>query len=145
MTARVKKEFRVLQLPWSVAILAAFSMPIVKPLAGWMYRPYISGFPLESLVGVCLLVACLAMAALSFGVEYHHRTFGLILVQPVERCRIWWSKMLPLIGAFISVGLAYISGQCLAETVWGRSFESWDGSILRRLRSNSPNSSDHDS
>jgi hypothetical protein len=127
MTARVKKELRVLQLPWNVAIIAAFSMPIVKPLAGWMYRPYVRGFPLEPLVGACLLVACLAMAALSFGVEYHHRTFGLMLVQPVRRCRIWWSKMLPLAGAYISIGVAFVAGQCLAEAVWGSSFESWDG------------------
>jgi hypothetical protein len=130
MTAIAKKEFRVLQLPWSVAILAAFSIPIVKPLAGWMTRPYARGFPLELLVGVCLLLACLAMAAQSFGVEYHHRTFGLMLVQPVTRCRIWWAKMLPLIGAFISVGLAFIAGQYLAQAVWGRSFESWDGRSL---------------
>ena len=71
MTVRVKKEFRVLLLPWGVALLAAFSMPIVKSLAGWMHRPFVGGFPLKSvepLVGGCLFVACLAMAALSFGV-----------------------------------------------------------------------------
>ncbi len=130
MTAIVKKELRVLQLPWSVAMLAAFSMPIVKPLAGWMHRPYVRGFPLAPLVGVCLFVACLAMAALSFGVEYHHRTFGLMLVQPIARCRIWWSKLLPLIGAFISVALAFIAGQYLAEAVWVGAFESWDGGSL---------------
>ena len=133
MTARVKKEFRVLLLPWIVGLLAAFSLPVVATLESPMLRPYIIGFRLkwiEPFVGVCILVACLAMAALSFGVEIRHRTLGLLLVQPVERFRIWWSKMLPLAIAYISVGVAFIAGQCLAEPVWGRTFESWDAGIL---------------
>jgi len=133
MTARVKKEFRVLLLPWSVAILTAFLLPVVTTLAGQMHRPYFRALPLGwviALGSVCILVACLAMAAMSFGAEFHHRTFGLILVQPVERCRIWWSKMLPLIGAYISVGAAFVAGQYLAYAVWGSSFKSWNSSGL---------------
>jgi hypothetical protein len=133
MTAGAKKEFRVLLPPWSVAILAAFSLPVVATLAGRMHRPYVEGLPLEwvgTLAGVCIFVACLAMAAMSFGVEIHHRTFGLMLVQPVERSRIWWSKMLPLVGAYISVGVAFVAGQCLADAAWGNSVKSWDGGSL---------------
>jgi hypothetical protein len=130
MTARVKKEFRVLLTPWSVAILAAFSLPVVTTLAGRMSRKYVGGLPLEwigTLISVSIFVACLAMAAMSFGVEIHHRTFGLMLVQPLRRSRIWWSKMLPLIGAYISVGAAFVGGQYLAHAAWGSSFKSWDG------------------
>jgi hypothetical protein len=133
MTARAKKEFRVLLPPWSVAILAAFSLPVVTTLAGRMHRQYVGGLPLEwigTLTGVSIFVACLAMAAMSFGIDIHHRTFGLLLVQPVERSRIWWSKMLPLVGAYISVGVAFVAGQCLADAAWGSSFKSWDGSNL---------------
>jgi hypothetical protein len=133
MTARAKKEFRVLLPPWSVAILAAFYLPVVKTLAGRMHRPYVEGFLLEwvePLVGVCILVACLAMAAMSFGVEIHHRTIGLMLVQPVRRSRIWWSKMLPLVGSFISVGVAFVAGQCVAHAAWGSSYKSWDSLSL---------------
>jgi hypothetical protein len=128
MTARAKKELRVLLPAWSVAILAAFTMPIVKALAGWTHRPHVGGFPLRSvepLAGVCLVLACLAMAALSFGVEYHHRTFGLMLVQPARRSRIWWSKMLPLAGAYISVGAAFIAGRYLEYAAWGSPFKAW--------------------
>jgi hypothetical protein len=127
MTASVKKEFRALLLPWSVAISAAFSLPIVKILADWMRNIYIGGL-VERLPGVFIFVACLAMAAMSFGVEIHNRTFGLMLVQPVERSRIWWSKMLPLVGAHISIGVAFVAGQSLAGAVWESSFESWNGS-----------------
>lgn len=133
MTARTKKEFRVLLLPWSVAVLAAFSLPVVTTLAGQMHRRNVGGLPLKSvepLAGACIIVACLAMAALSFGSEFHHRTFGLMLVQPVERCRIWWSKMLPLIGAYMSVGAAFFAGQYLSDVAWGSSFESWNSSTF---------------
>ena len=133
MTARTKKEFRILLLPWSAAVLAAFSFPVVTTLAGQMHRRYVGGLPLqivEPLAGACIIVACLAMAALSFGLEFHHRTFGLMLVQPVERFRIWWSKMLPLIGAYMSVGTAFFAGQYLSDVAWGSSFESWNSSTF---------------
>jgi hypothetical protein len=127
MTARVKKEFRVLLLPWSVAISAAFALPIVKILAAWVHNIHIGGL-VERLPGVCIFVACLVMAAMSFGVEIHNRTFGLMLVQPVERSRIWWSKIFPLVVAYTSIGVAFIAGQSLAGTIWESSFESWNGS-----------------
>ena len=60
MTARAKKEFRVLLTPWSVAILAAFLLPVVTTLAGRMHRPYVGGRPMEwieTLAGVCVSVA----------------------------------------------------------------------------------------
>ena len=127
MTARTKKEFRVLLTPWSVATLAAFSLPAIATLAGRMPRQYVGGL-VETLAGVCTFMACLAMAALSFGSEFHHRTFGLMLVQPVRRSRIWWAKMLPLIGAYVSVGIAFVAGQYLSDAAWGSSLESWNGS-----------------
>ena len=47
MTPRAKKEFRVLLLPWSVAILAAFSLPIVATLVVRMHRQYVGWFLLK--------------------------------------------------------------------------------------------------
>ena len=133
MTARAKKEFRVLLPPWSVAVFAAFSLPVVATLASWMQRQYVGGLPLEwvgTLTGVSIFVACLAMAAMSFGVEIHQRTFGLLLVQPLRRSWIWWSKMLPLAGAYISVGVAFVAGEWLADAAWGSSFKSPNASGL---------------
>ena len=133
MTVQIKKEFRVLLAPWIVAIGASFSLPVVNALSGRMRSPFHDVLPLQwlgTLVGVCIFVACLVMAAMSFGVEIHHRTFGLLLAQPVERSRIWWSKMLPLAGAYISVGVAIVAGQYLAVAAWGTSFQSWNGSGL---------------
>jgi hypothetical protein len=45
------------------------------------------------------------LAAMSFGVEFHHRTFAMLLSQPAERFRIWRDKMLVLAGIIPAVAI----------------------------------------
>jgi len=122
MTPGLKKEIRPLLLPWGVALVAALLLPILPTHRNTLHQAFLRSLPaewFETMAWLAVFVGCMALAAMSFGVELHHRTVGLILVQPVERIRLWWAKMLPLGGAFISVGLAYIVGLCLADANGG--------------------------
>lgn len=85
-TRRFKKELRPLIAPW---IVASFTLL----LSG---RPELARDGGDTvprlLTGVCILL----IAAQSFGHEFHNRTLGLLLAQPVERGRIFWEKLLAL-------------------------------------------------
>lgn len=43
----------------------------------------------------------------SFGHEFHHRTMGLLLSQPVSRRQIWWEKMAVLLLAMLGLFVTY--------------------------------------
>jgi hypothetical protein len=119
MNARLKKEIRPLLLPGVSAAAAALLFPILQEVTRprFLNRGFLGGVPVEWLTGlVCLLLftGCMAMAAMSFGVDLQHRTLGLMLVQPAARFQLWLGKMLPLAGGFAAVGLAYGVGVWLA-------------------------------
>lgn len=112
MNARLKKEIRPLLLPGGIAAIAALLFPIVQELTRppFFNRGSFGGMPVEWLTGLfCLLLftGCMAMAAMSFGVDLQHRTLALMLAQPAARFQLWLGKMLPLAGGFAAVGLAY--------------------------------------
>jgi hypothetical protein len=67
---------------------------------------------LESVLGFAILgLGCAIMGANSFGREFRHRTFGLLLTQPVSRRTLWREKMLVL-GAAMGVCLAVLWLSC---------------------------------
>jgi len=119
MNAPLKKEIRPLLLPCGVAVAAALLFPILQEVTHppFFNRSHLGGMPVDWLTGsLCLLLftGCMAMAAMSFGVDLQHRTLGLMLVQPAARFQLWLGKMLPLAGGFAAVGLAYGVGVWLA-------------------------------
>src|SRR5436305_9954815 len=88
-TIRMMKEARALFWPWCLVTLAGASPWPLSKLAhglGFRYGPldFPSSFALW--IGIPLL------AALSLGNEFQHRTFSLMLSQPVDRMRIWREK-----------------------------------------------------
>ena len=130
MTARSKKETRPLLLPWGIAMVAALLFPTIDTLTRYPYsnNGYFGGLPLEwfgGLIRLSLFVGCMALAAIPFGIEFQHRTFALILVQPVERLRLWKAKMASPAVAFVAVGLAYVVGECFACLYLPSSSPSW--------------------
>src|SRR6266699_2813972 len=73
-----------------------------------------------------LLLPAYAMALLlamsSFGREFGLNTFPLILAQPMERTRIWWTKVAVLAGAMTTVFAAWcLSCAACADIGLGRS------------------------
>jgi ABC-type transport system involved in multi-copper enzyme maturation permease subunit len=90
MNPLVKKEIRLLLPSWIVAMLLA--LPPAFP------RSQVDGVP------VLLLFVGLAMLALtSFGREASLNIFSSLLAQPMERMRIWRTKLSILAIAFLTV------------------------------------------
>jgi ABC-type transport system involved in multi-copper enzyme maturation permease subunit len=86
----MKKDARHLLMPWALLVSAALlsfvrlpagNTPLVPVDFSWL-------IPLVAFLGIPLL------AAMIFGDEFQHRTFALLLTQPVERRRIWAAKLL---------------------------------------------------
>jgi hypothetical protein len=108
MNPRYVKELRLLLLPASVAALAALSF--------WLPFIRIGDSPPAAFV----FPVCIALvAALSFGGEFQHRTLPLLLVQPLERSRLWWEKMAVLGGLVSCLGLLVWQVQGLANEFSG--------------------------
>lgn len=97
MSLLLKKEIRLL-LPSTAAALA---LVIVLP---WFWR---SPYSLFSMTTVALFFGLLVLATTSFGREITMGTFSSLLVQPVERRRIWWTKIGLLLAAAALVFGAY--------------------------------------
>jgi hypothetical protein len=89
MTPLLRKEIRLLLPTWVAALLAA-----TTPL--WWWREGTGMLPAFIGLGV------LGLSLSSFGQEMSHGTFGLLLVQPVERRILWRIKFALLILATVS-------------------------------------------
>jgi hypothetical protein len=50
------------------------------------------------------------LATLSFGNEFQHQTFSLMLTQPIDRMAVWRDKMLVVLAAVLSAGGVYAIG-----------------------------------
>ena len=85
MNALVKKEILLLRPAFIMALLLAsipnWLLPLESNKAPNASTPYL----------FCLGVVFLALS--SFGREFGLHTFPLMLVQPLERSRIWWGKI----------------------------------------------------
>jgi hypothetical protein len=88
-TTRILKDARPLMLPWCAVALAG-ALPLVYPVA-WTTLIYLIGFFVVPV-----------LATLSLGDEFQHRTFSLLLSQPVGRMRIWGEKLSITVVAVVS-------------------------------------------
>jgi hypothetical protein len=97
---RMYKEARPLFWPWCAVVLAG-ALPLSRPLhsIAWIS---LFGF----LVGIPLL------ASLPFGDEFQHRTFSLLLSQPISRMEMWHEKLNATVVAVTSAALILSLSGC---------------------------------
>src|SRR5258708_521886 len=104
MKRRIIKEFRPLLVPFCFALAAASCVAFLKHVERMVFNEESVGF-FAGLSSFALFATVVLMAALSFGVEYHQRTMGLLLSQPLERFRLWKAKMLVEAGAIATIAM----------------------------------------
>ena len=117
------KEIRLLQPAYLMALLLA-----VVPV--WLLprrQPY--DFP-ESTALVAFLFGVVMLALSVFGREFGLQTFPLLLAQPVERRRIWWTKSGLLAAAMLTVFLAWWASCSVCLRTVSRDFNSSDTLIV---------------
>ena len=110
MNPRIAKEVRS-QAP-VFGLLAACAVAITAVVVQ-MPSGFINASPM--LFGV-YCIACLLMAAMTFGNEFHFRTMSLLLSQPVARRTLWPEKMLVLTVASASSALIIFIALMYSET-----------------------------
>lgn len=92
MTVLFRKEIRSLLPAWVMTMAATALIAFVRP----------NGAPaLLFVVGI----GCVLLGITSFGVEFSHGTFSLLLAQPIPRSKIWWTKTITLGAAMLSVAI----------------------------------------
>src|SRR4051812_28807110 len=109
MKRRLEKEFRALWLPCAIAAVAAILFPLRRLFGTGEGAPQnFAGVP-GALIWILFEAATFAfvaglvmLPAMSFGSEFHNRTFPLLLSQPLSRRRIWSEKTLALL---LAIGL----------------------------------------
>ncbi|HEV2394681.1 MAG TPA: hypothetical protein VG146_20205, partial [Verrucomicrobiae bacterium] len=95
MNALLAKEIRLLLPAWGAALLLA-----VAPVWLLEFDPHNA---MLALGPFCIGTILLGLS--SFGREVALNTFPLMLAQPSERARIWWTKV-----GVLAVALAVVSG-----------------------------------
>jgi len=95
---RIRKEARALFRPWC-AVTILCSLPLFHFGDGFLHRYYIS---LSDISAISAYLGIPMLAILSLGNEFQHRTFSLLLSQPVGRMEIWGEKMAVVIVAVLS-------------------------------------------
>jgi hypothetical protein len=95
MNPLLKKEIRLLLPSWIVAVLLALVQAITRP-----YDFYVASL---------LFFGLTIMALTTIGRETSLNTFSLLLAQPVERLRIWQTKLSVLTVAFMIVFLVWLA------------------------------------
>ncbi|HWI58777.1 MAG TPA: hypothetical protein VNZ22_16245, partial [Bacillota bacterium] len=96
MKTLLVKEIRLLLPAYGAALLLA-TVPV------WLLpTTYGSTIPAPAFYAFCFGAVMLALS--SFGREFSLKTFPLILAQPLERRRIWWTKV-ALLGAAMATVL----------------------------------------
>jgi ABC-type transport system involved in multi-copper enzyme maturation permease subunit len=114
MNGLIVKEIR-LQVP---ALLPALALAIIPV---WLVPWSFGGSVGPTLLTLGLATVILALG--SFGRELGLGTFPLLLAHPVERPRIWWTKIAVLFGATLMVLIAWAI-TCFASSMTGT---YWDG------------------
>jgi ABC-type transport system involved in multi-copper enzyme maturation permease subunit len=111
MSPLIKKEVRLLLPAWAVAMMLA----VVPAWIGgtvWNLNDSVNraeaGFWLEGLVPMLFALGILSLGLSPFGQEFSQGTFTVLLSQPVDRARIWRTKLSLLFFAFLTVWLAGI-------------------------------------
>src|SRR5215469_10188307 len=104
----IKKEIRLVLPAW---ILAMFLAIIPAWIAGsvWNLNDSVSvwqsGFWLEAVVPLIFALGLLLLGLSPFGQEFSQGTFTVLLSQPVDRSRVWWTKISLAAAAFLTVWL----------------------------------------
>jgi ABC-type transport system involved in multi-copper enzyme maturation permease subunit len=116
MNPLVKKEIRLLLPAWIgamlLAIVPAWVAGTVCNLNDFNSR-WLMDFLVRAGIPVIFALGILLLGLSSFGQEFSQGTFTVLLSQPVERSRIWWTKIVVLSIAFLTVWLtATISISC---------------------------------
>jgi len=123
MNALVAKEVRLVLPAYGVALLLAVVPVWLLPGGSSNTPPGIPVFPLW--LGATIL------ALSSFGREFGLQTFPLMLAQPVERRRMWWTKIAVLAGALATVfGLWCLALSCWATVHTALERRLWHESLM---------------
>jgi ABC-type transport system involved in multi-copper enzyme maturation permease subunit len=102
---QLTNEVRPLALPWILIMLGGVVtlIPISRIDYSWSPIDLLNWIlPLGCFVGIPLL------AALPLGNEFQHRTFALLLAQPIDRHSLWLRKMLIALAAVLPASALYL-------------------------------------
>jgi hypothetical protein len=100
---RLLKEARALLWPWCGVTLAG--------ALGFVPGNFISAqFFAQGIAQMGFWFGIPLIATLSFGNEFQHQTFSMMLTQPIDRMEIWRDKMLVVLAAVVSAAGVYAIG-----------------------------------
>jgi ABC-type transport system involved in multi-copper enzyme maturation permease subunit len=111
MKTFIKKEIRLLLPAWVVAMLLAIVPAWIGGAAlnlDYRIHQVHSEFRLEEFVPVLFALGILLLGISTFGQEFNQNTFQVLLSQPMERARVWRTKITVLAVAFLSVWLVAV-------------------------------------
>ncbi|HEY1787795.1 MAG TPA: hypothetical protein VGJ73_06545, partial [Verrucomicrobiae bacterium] len=108
MKTLIKKEIRLLQPAWTIAMLLAIVPRIFVILCTSPGNPPYYQNGLSFIAGLIFAFGLLVLGINSFGQELSCNTFSALLSQPMNRPRIWKIKVATLATAFVLVWLAAI-------------------------------------
>jgi ABC-type transport system involved in multi-copper enzyme maturation permease subunit len=111
MKTLIKKEIRLLLPAWVVAMLLAIVPAWIGGAAlnlDYQIHQVHSEFRLEEFVPVLFALGILLLGISTFGQEFNQNTFQVLLSQPMERARVWRTKITVLAVAFLSIWLVAI-------------------------------------
>ena len=113
MNARVAKEMRLLLPAYAMALLLAI-VPV------WLLPKDAINTP-AALALYPFWFGAMMLALSSFGREFSLKTFPLILAQPLERARTWWTKVAVLAAAMATIFAIWClsCAACVQRPVWG--------------------------
>ena len=74
------------------------------------------------------ILGALALGAQIVGHEYGHRTIAVLLVQPIDRRRIYVVKL--IVAAVLLAGLALVARLALGQVSWQASLPEWPRTLL---------------
>ncbi|MGC3959064.1 MAG: hypothetical protein QM813_14310 [Verrucomicrobiota bacterium] len=114
MNPRLTKEFRPLLFPWALAAAASVGHLLASPNSAYFHGAF--GDFVTGLAGFAFIAGVLVLAAMPMGAELHERTLALLFSQPIERARLWKTKLLT--ASAMIAALALVHG--LATAAMGR-------------------------
>ena len=107
---RMYKEARPLVWPWC-AVVCAGALPLLHPPQ-----------PLGEVSYLVFVLGILLLATLPFGNEFQHRTFSLLLSQPISRMQIWREKLSITAIAVFTAALVFEASRRASGVHAGREF-----------------------
>ncbi len=112
MNPFIKKEILLMLPAWLAVLVLEGSLP-------WLFRDFEGAFQLLPLF---FFLGVIIPAVSSFGREFNAGSFQLLMSQPIERGRIWRTKLTVLICALASIFLVYLASCWLRRTEFPSEF-----------------------